>query len=45
VELLVKLIYFNPVLLGKKSKELIQVMLGYHRYRKTGIFALFCVAL
>ena len=45
LELITKLIYFSPQLLMKSSLILIQNMLDYHRYRKDGIFAIYCVAL
>jgi len=45
IELAVKLVYFSPVKLGEESRKLIHSLLDYHRYRKTGIFAVYCVAL
>jgi len=45
VELIVKLMYFTSCKLQRASISLIHSMLGYHRYRKTGIFAVYCVAL
>jgi hypothetical protein len=49
LELIVKLMYFAPVDFSKQrenaSIKLIHKMFEYHRYRKTGIFAVYCVAL
>jgi hypothetical protein len=45
IELIVKLMYFAPCKLKQASISLIHSMLGYNRYRKTAIFAAYCVAL
>jgi len=45
IEMIVKLMFFAPIKLQKGSINLIFSMLDYHRYRKTGIFAVYCVAL
>jgi len=45
VELATKLIFFSATKLGEESINLILSMLDYHRFRKTGIFAVYCVAL
>jgi hypothetical protein len=45
LELITKLMYFSPQLLMQSSINLIHNMLNYHRYIKTGIFAIYCVAL
>jgi hypothetical protein len=45
IELIVKLMYFAPIQLMYDSIHLIHNMLGYHRLCKTGIFAVYCVAL
>ena len=45
LELITKLMYFSPIILKKSSINLIHNMLDYPRYIKTGIFAIYCVAL
>jgi len=45
LELITKLMYFSPIVLKKSSISLIHNMLDYPRYVKTGIFAIYCVAL
>jgi hypothetical protein len=45
IELITKLLFFSPQLLMPSSLQLIHNMLDYHRYKKTGIFAVYCVAL
>lgn len=45
IELITKLLFFSPQLLMTSSLQLVHNMLDYHRYKKTGIFAVYCVAL
>ena len=45
LELITKLMYFSPQVLKRSSIDLIHNMLHYDRYIKTGIFAIYCVAL
>lgn len=45
MELIVKLIYFTPCKLLNSSIHLIRAMLDYPRYKKLGVFAVYCIAL
>ena len=45
LELITKLMYFSPQILKPSSIILIHNMLNYQRFIKTGIFAIYCVAL
>jgi hypothetical protein len=45
LELIVKLIYFSPITHPPSAVNFIHQLLGYDRLKKTGIFALYCVAL
>jgi len=45
LELIVKLIFFCPMKLQPNSITLVHSMLNYHRFKKTGIFAIYCAAL
>jgi hypothetical protein len=45
IELIVKLMYFAPLQLPTDSINFIYNMLNYHRFKKIGIFAVYCVAL
>lgn len=45
MELLIKLIYFCPISLPQSQISLIKELLAYGRFRKSGIFAIYCAAL
>jgi hypothetical protein len=45
IELITKLFFFSPQQLMESSLELIHNLLDYSRFKKTGIFAVYCVAL